>query len=86
MFITKILAKMAAEHDLTAVLEGSRSSPPQRQIMINFWKHIKYRSMNNGVLRISFNYLQPKYSYLKGTADKWRYLHRITLHNRKVTG
>lgn len=29
---------MAAEDALTAVLEGSRSSPPLKHITINFWQ------------------------------------------------
>jgi len=38
VFITKSLARMAAEDALTDVLEGSRSSPPLKHMTINFWR------------------------------------------------
>jgi len=36
VFITRILARIAAEDTLTAVLDGSRSSPPLKQIITSF--------------------------------------------------
>lgn len=46
VFITKNLARMAAEDALTDVLEGSRSSPPLKHITINFCQGKKQELQN----------------------------------------
>ena len=43
VFITKSLARMAAEDALTDVLEGSWSSPPLKHITINFCRKKKQK-------------------------------------------